>query len=420
MQQPRLVAGEIRPGGRERGETQTTHETLHSVRAEHGGEERGRVRRLERLPQTFASPRVVLGAKVRVRQHLVRLADDLKLRRRVGIVRILIRVKPPRREVIRALDLSLRRRRRHAERLVQFRGRHRRGRTESAGSFKSLGAGSRRPRLGASRRAREDFLVRGLRESQRLLHEVLRHPLARVRIPSFTSVRLGDGFGGVGDASDDLRDAHGDADGGKDDGGRDAGAEAFEKTGRAARARADDGRGDERGGAAEDALADGLETAGDARRRVAGSSKRKDVVEVQLCPREVTGRSASERAAGEGWTSRKGGGRAMETGRGSTKRRTRDGNRSGFDEAADARWKPVGAGRTSPCASPEATLVGTPAYAVSARDASAITRSPAASPPLDDDGSDMPRAWTARRGKGGRARRDLAGGHLRATTRLVA
>ena len=216
------------------------------------------------------------------------------------------------------------------------------------------------------------------------------------------------------------RDAHGDADGGKDDGGRDAGAEAFEKTGRAARARADDGRGDERGGAAEDALADGLETAGDARRRVAGSSKRKDVVEVQLCPREVTGRSASERAAGEGWTSRKGGGRAMETGRGSTKRRTRDGNRSGFDEAADARWKPVGAGRTSPCASPEATLVGTPAYAVSARDASAITRSPAASPPLDDDGSDMPRAWTARRGKGGRARRDLAGGHLRATTRLVA
>ena len=81
------------------------------------------------------------------------------------------------------------------------------------------------------------------------------------------------------------------------------------------------------------------------------------------------------------------------------------------------------AGRTSPAsaadASPEATLAGTPAYAVSARDASAIMRSPAAPPPLDDDGSDMPRVWARRRAKRGRARRDLAGGHLRATMTRV-
>ena len=211
LQQPALVLGQIRPRRRERRELQPAHETLHLVAAEEHREKSAGVDEGVVLEAVLA-PLVVLFAQRLVAEHLIRLADALKLLVRLRVVGILIRVKFPGEEVIRALDLRGGGGWGDLEGVVVLGGRdaaavyRRASSSEGTLQARSLAAG-----LGAFPRLLQDVLVGALRESERFLDEILGDPDASVRVPSLPRVGLHDGFRGIVSAPRDLRDADGGA-----------------------------------------------------------------------------------------------------------------------------------------------------------------------------------------------------------------
>ena len=81
-------------------------------------------------------------------------------------------------------------------------------------------------------------------------------------VPSLPRVGLHDGLRGVVRTACDLRDADGGAGDGQRDGGGEPRAESLGEAGPSLGPGADDGRGDESRGAAQNALPDGLHAGG--------------------------------------------------------------------------------------------------------------------------------------------------------------